>query len=169
MGFEDKVSRAALDLLAYWCIHKESLMFSQGAFTSLYWSQLRDWPLSSSSGLSSSLTQSQLPLLPTSSLFLGIFRAAPLAYGSSKARGQIRATAASICNTGSLTHWVRPGIEPDSSWILVGFITTEPQWKLHPYQLLKTASKYNHSQGLSSMATSFPNTIKNWVRDRFRE
>ena len=30
-------------------------------------------------------------------------------------------------NTGSLTHWGRPGIEPVSSWILVGFITIEPQ------------------------------------------
>ena len=25
-------------------------------------------------------------------------------------------------NTGSLTHWVRPGIEPESSWMLVGFV-----------------------------------------------
>ena len=30
----------------------------------------------------------------------------------------------------SLTHWARPGIEPASSWILVGFITTEPWWEL---------------------------------------
>ena len=30
----------------------------------------------------------------------------------------------------SLTHWARPGIEPASSWLLVGFITAEPQWKL---------------------------------------
>ena len=29
-------------------------------------------------------------------------------------------------NTRSLTHWWRPGIEPTSSWILVGFVTTEP-------------------------------------------
>ena len=29
-------------------------------------------------------------------------------------------------NAGSLTHWVRPGIEPTFSWILVRFITTEP-------------------------------------------
>ena len=28
-------------------------------------------------------------------------------------------------NAGSLTHWARPGIEPSSWWILVGFITTE--------------------------------------------
>jgi len=25
-------------------------------------------------------------------------------------------------NVGSLTHWMRPGIEPTSSWILVGFV-----------------------------------------------
>ena len=83
---------------------------------------------------------------------LGIFFAgawvATAAYGSSQIRGWIRAAAAGLChshsnarsptmtyitahgNTGSLTHWVRPQwIEPASLWILVGFITTEPQWK----------------------------------------
>ena len=35
------------------------------------------------------------------------------------------------CNSRQpLTHRGRPGIEPTSSWILVGFITTEPQWEL---------------------------------------
>ena len=34
-------------------------------------------------------------------------------------------------NTRSLTHWVRPGVEPKSSWMLVGFITTEPQQNSH--------------------------------------
>ena len=29
-------------------------------------------------------------------------------------------------------NWVRPGREPASSWILVGFITTEQQWELPP-------------------------------------
>ena len=33
-------------------------------------------------------------------------------------------------NARSLIHWERPGIEPTSSWILVGSITTEPQQKL---------------------------------------
>ena len=33
-------------------------------------------------------------------------------------------------NAGSLTHWVRPGIEPTSSWILVRLIYTEPWWEL---------------------------------------
>ena len=31
---------------------------------------------------------------------------------------------------GSLTHLVRPGIEPESSWILAAFITAEPRWEL---------------------------------------
>ena len=34
-------------------------------------------------------------------------------------------------NAGSLTHWVRPGIEPTSSWILVRFISSVPQQEHH--------------------------------------
>ena len=34
-------------------------------------------------------------------------------------------------NTRSLTHWVMPGIEPASSWMLVRFVSTEPQRELH--------------------------------------
>ena len=30
-----------------------------------------------------------------------------------------------------LTHWARPGIEPSSSWILVGFVSAAPQSELH--------------------------------------
>ena len=33
-------------------------------------------------------------------------------------------------NSGSLTHWARPEIEPVPSWIQVGFITTKPWWEL---------------------------------------
>ena len=33
-------------------------------------------------------------------------------------------------NIRSLTHSVTPGIDPMSSWMLVGFITTEPQQEL---------------------------------------
>ena len=36
-------------------------------------------------------------------------------------------------NAGSLTHYVRPGIEPASSWILVGFISAAAQWELRPF------------------------------------
>ena len=60
-------------------------------------------------------------------LFFCLFRATPMAYGSSRARGQIGAAAASLhpshSNVGYCTHSGRPGIEPESSWILVGFLT----------------------------------------------
>ena len=76
-----------------------------------------------------------------------LFRAAPTAYGSSQARGRIRAGyscqpipqpqqhqiwATFLTYTtahhkaGFTSHWARPGIEPMSSWVLVGLITTEP-------------------------------------------
>ena len=66
--------------------------------------------------------------------FFFFFRAAPTAYGSSQARGQIRATATGLHhslsrayttahgNVRSLSHRGRPGIEPTSSWILVRFV-----------------------------------------------
>ena len=69
--------------------------------------------------------------------FYLFLRAVPSAYGSSQARGQIRAPAASLHhsrgntrsklsstyaaprgNTRSLTHWVRPRIKPSFSWTL---------------------------------------------------
>ena len=82
-------------------------------------------------------------------LFILLFRATPMAYRSSQARGWIRALATGLChshsnagsklrlwpttvahgNTGSLTHGGRPGIELESSWILVWFITAEPWWE----------------------------------------
>ena len=60
---------------------------------------------------------------------LSFFRAAPAAYGGAQARGQHTATtmqiwAVSVTYTrahgkaGSLIHWARPGVEPESSWIL---------------------------------------------------
>ena len=80
--------------------------------------------------------------------FSFLFRAAPGAYGSSQARGWIGAAAAGLghshSNAGSshvcdLHHSSRQlqilnplskGIEPISSWILVGFVSAEPQWEL---------------------------------------
>ena len=74
---------------------------------------------------------------------LSFFRVAPAAYGGSQARswinqrrshqpmprpqqGWIRAASVTYTtahgNAGSLTHWASPGIEPASSWILVGFV-----------------------------------------------
>ena len=33
-------------------------------------------------------------------------------------------------NAGSLTHWVRPGIEPASSWMQARLVSTMPWWEL---------------------------------------
>jgi len=33
-------------------------------------------------------------------------------------------------SAGSLTHWVRPGIEPATSWLLVRFVSAVPQGEL---------------------------------------
>ena len=82
-------------------------------------------------------------------LFLCLFRAAPTAYGNSQARGQIGASCQAMpqpqqCriwamsvthttahgNTGSLTHWARPGIKPAPSWLLVRLVSAEPSWEL---------------------------------------
>ena len=80
-----------------------------------------------------------------------LFRAEPVAYVSSQARGWIGATAAGLHHSYSnrrskpclwptpefmtatpdhLTHWARVGIKPTSSWILHKFVTTEPQQEL---------------------------------------
>ena len=93
----------------------------------------------------------------------------PVAYGSSQARGSnwscscwptpqprprgIRAESATYTitqgNTRSLTYWGRPGIEPTSSWILVGFVTAEPWWELlhagssNPFVLTKVSRQVN--------------------------
>ena len=69
------------------------------------------------------------------------FRAAPTAYVGSQARGPMVAIAGSLRhshgNAGSLTHWARPGIEPATSWFLVGFISTAPRQELRECILLK--------------------------------
>ena len=39
-------------------------------------------------------------------------------------------------NDRPLTHRVRPGIKPASSWILVGLWTTEPQWELQTNKMI---------------------------------
>ena len=84
--------------------------------------------------------------------FFGLFRATPAVYGVSQATGRIRAMAAGLCHchsssgsepclsyttahsdARSLTHWELQGIKLMSSWILVGFATTEPQWECHDF------------------------------------
>ena len=49
---------------------------------------------------------------------------------------QIRAASATYTTAHGIarssTHWARLRAEPISSWILVGFVTAEPQWELPP-------------------------------------
>ena len=63
------------------------------------------------------------------------FRATASAYARSQARGPMQAVVTGLhhshSNAGSLTHGAGPGIKPTSSWILVRFVTAEPQWELH--------------------------------------
>ena len=73
-------------------------------------------------------------------------------------------------NARSLTHWVRSGIEPLSSWVLTGFITTEPRWELPKridpqkpgykrsllsHQLINTKSIWDQRGGQKSLKTFF--------------
>ena len=68
------------------------------------------------------------------SFFFLLFRTAPVTHGASQTRGLITTTAASLCcshsNARSLTHWAKPGIEPETSWFLVGFVSTAPWLEL---------------------------------------
>ena len=88
-------------------------------------------------------------------LFFFFLRATPKANVGSQARGLMAAAAAGLCTATVMwdwscvcdlqysswqlpTHWARPGIMLVSSWILVRFITTEPQRELQafPFWLL---------------------------------
>ena len=64
--------------------------------------------------------------------FFCLFRAEPMAYGGSHARGWIRVVAAGLYHTNarSLTHWARPELKPATSWSLVKFVSAEPRWEL---------------------------------------
>ena len=75
--------------------------------------------------------------------FFLLFRAAALAYGGSQARGQNRTVTADLnhshSNARSLsTCWVRSEIKPPTSWLLVGFLSTAPQWELLPIHYYKS-------------------------------
>ena len=104
--------------------------------------------------------------------FFPVFsRAAPTAYGGSQARGRTRAVATGLCqshstvgsgpclwpyttahgNAGSLTHWARPGIKPKSSWILVWFISVEPQWEFPHMSIISMQfSPFQHKRKIAS-------------------
>ena len=85
-------------------------------------------------------------------------------------------------NTGSLTHWAGLGIEPESSWILVGFVTAEPQQELgglgyfSPTRFLLSSLFYSFSyqfhslgwQGHGEPCYSLRHTSKNFYYIKFQ-
>ena len=86
-----------------------------------------------------------------------------MAHGNSQARGWVIATAAALHHSHSngqiqamsviytialgnarvSTYWAGPGIEHASSWRLVGFISTAPQWELQKLWLWSQALQPN--------------------------
>ena len=79
-------------------------------------------------------------------IIICLFRARATAPGGFH-RGRIGAVANSLHhshgNAGSLTHWVRPEIEPTTSWFLVGFVSAVPQWELPFDHILKWVLKFS--------------------------
>ena len=76
-------------------------------------------------------------------------------------------------NAGPLTYWARPGTEPVSSPILVGFITTEPWWEhqdlisyrnIKFYKLNKSVSMWWRSRNNSSALKSYSDLTQNTFR-----
>ena len=123
---------------------------------------LNNTEMYSKSLVSSSTFNSSNPEINNSLLsfiFLMLFSTTPAGYGSAQARGWIGAVAAPLAyttatampsvtyteshsNVGSLTHWVGPGIKPASSWILLRFVTAEPQRELLHFLLIYIKSSY---------------------------
>ena len=122
------------------------------------------------------------PLVEISSFFF--FRATPAAYGSSQARGCIRAAAAYTTatqhkiqatsvtcttardNAGSFTHEARPGIKPSSSWLLVGFLTswaTGGTPKIRSY----VSQSCSHAQGGCGLQAASTFTPRVEVKERY--
>ena len=64
-----------------------------------------------------------------------------LAYATQSQQHRIQAASATYTtangNTRFLTHWVRPGIKPTTSWFLVVFVSAAPRWELlyHAFNL----------------------------------
>ena len=88
-----------------------------------------------------------------------LFRATPEAYGSSQARGWIGTAAR------SLTHRARPRIEPASSWILVGFVFSAPQWELQfpDYQKEIGLCKLEEKRSRRMQSSRTANFLSNFI------
>ena len=64
-------------------------------------------------------------------------------------------------NAGSLSQQAKPGIKPASSWILVRFINTEPQWDLCIYHIFFIHSSVDGHLGCFHTLATVDNTAMN--------
>ena len=62
-------------------------------------------------------------------------------------------------NAGSLTHWSRPGIEPETSWFLVGFVSAVPRRELLYHIFLIQLSVDGHLGGFHNLATAITTAV----------
>ena len=73
-------------------------------------------------------------------------------------------------SAGSLSHWGRPGFEPATSWILVGFISAAPQWELPfihsfvDFVWYLTCAEFDKCYRIMSQTSISLSAL--WVRDR---
>ena len=82
---------------------------------------------------------------------------------------QLLAYTTAHSNAGSLIHWARAGIEPETSWILVRFVTTEPQREHLPSKLLSLCVPPGLAQGQSLIVEFLPPDLiqEQWVCSQF--
>ena len=64
-------------------------------------------------------------------------------------------------NAGSLTHWVRPGMEPTTSWFLVRFASAVPWWELQGLLLRELFPWETKSSKINPTLTQEPSS-PNW-------
>ena len=72
-------------------------------------------------------------------------------------------------NMASLTHQVRPGIKPTSSWILIGFITAESGWELLGECFLNIISSFKQKVRGKPESITISNTMEDFGLVQTRE
>ena len=100
-------------------------------------------------------------------LVFHLLRATSQHIGGCQARALIGAVAAGLHhssgNAGSLTHCMRPGIEPATSWFLVGFVSTAPRQELQVCEFWITFALMVF-QVFLTWAKMFQNESKNFFK-----